>query len=421
MSNGKYKSKKINRVDVDRLREAFEGRTLMVTTDVAKVDMYSGFCDASGTVDEIVRWKNPDQLKEFGDWVDSLGAAKVQLVIEPTGTYGDPLRHMAFKRGWEVFLVSPKRLHDAAEVFDGVPSLHDAKAATLLAKLHAEGLSQPWGAKDNDERLLAAGIRSMVRYDEFKRRNMGRLEAELARYWPEIELVLEKDSATLLALLAEFGGPEGIADEPERARKLMRKASRGSLSSTKIQATIDMAATTTGQPMLEMEKRMLADLARHTDELRLRARLWRRTVEQAIEGIEGVEELGEVVGKATAAVFRSSIGDFRDYHSPAALLKKFGINLKEKSSGKYKGQLKFSKRGPSEARSYLYWATLRMIRLNPVFRAWHKKKTARDGGLKMKSIGALMRKLVKGLWHVARGKTFDATKLFDTSKLALEA
>ena len=421
MSNGKYKSKKFNRVDIDPLRQSFEGETLVVTTDVAKVGMYSGLGDSSGTVDEIVRWNNSDQLEEFADWIDSLGADHVQLVIEPTGTYGDPLRHMAFERGWEVFLVSPKRLHDAAEVFDGVPSLHDAKAATLLAKLHAEGLSQPWGAQDADERILAAAIRTMVRYDDFKRRNMGRLEAELARYWPEVECILKKDSATLLALLVEFKGPEGVAREPARARELMKKASRSSLSSAKIQATIDTAEATVGQPMLEMEKRMLADLARHTDELRQRGRLWRRVVEDAIKGLEGVEELGEVIGEATAAVFRSSIGDFRDFDSPEALLKMFGINLKEKSSGKYKGQLKFTKRGPSEARRYLYWATLRMIRLNPVFRAWHKKKIGRDGGLKMKSIGALMRKLVKGLWHVARGETFDATKLFDTSKLALNA
>ena len=147
--------------------------------------------------------------------------------------------------------------------------------------------------------------------------------------------------------------------------------------------------------------------------------MWRSAVEDAIEGYEDVEAISEVVGKATAAVFKAGVGDFRDFDSPEALLKMFGLNLKEKSSGKHKGQLKISKRGPSEARSYLYWATLRMIHSSPIFKAWHQKKIERDGGLRQKSVVALMRKLVKGLWHVARGKTFDATKLFDVSRLAL--
>lgn len=48
--------------------------------------------------------------------------------MEPTGTYGDGLRALLVSRGVSVFMQSPKRVHDAREVFDGVPSLHDAKS-----------------------------------------------------------------------------------------------------------------------------------------------------------------------------------------------------------------------------------------------------------------------------------------------------
>lgn len=169
--------------------------------------------------------------------------------------------------------------------------------------------------------------------------------------------------------------------------------------------------------MLQAERQALADLAKHIDDVRKKERLWKRRVEEAIEGYDDVENIGEVVGKATAAVFRATVGDFTDYSSPEALLKKFGLNLKEKSSGEQKGELKISKRGPSEARSYLYWATLRQIRDNSIFKAWHRRKIQRDGGVRQKSVIALMRKLVKGLWHVARGAKFDATKLFDVERL----
>jgi len=60
--------------------------------------------------------------------------------MEPGGTYGDALLWQRRQAGIALYRVSPKRVHDAAEVFDGVPSLHDAKAADINAtrkQLHA--------------------------------------------------------------------------------------------------------------------------------------------------------------------------------------------------------------------------------------------------------------------------------------------
>jgi len=53
-----------------------------------------------------------------------------------------------------------------------------------------------------------------------------------------------------------------------------------------------------------------------------------------------------------------------------------------------------------------------------IIKAWYQKKIARDGGVKMKAIVAIMRKMIGSLWHVGKGSRFDASLLFDTSKLA---
>ncbi|MCA1853146.1 MAG: hypothetical protein LC647_12335 [Beggiatoa sp.] len=37
--------------------------------------------------------------------------------------------------------VAHERVHDACEVYDGVPSLHDAKAAQVIERLYFEGAS----------------------------------------------------------------------------------------------------------------------------------------------------------------------------------------------------------------------------------------------------------------------------------------
>jgi len=419
MSNGTYTSVDFQDANQEKLAKQFCDQELVVTTDVAKDEMYTGLAGSDGEVERIVTWQNADELEAFVDWIDGLQARDVVLVIEPSGTYGEPLRQAAEEAGWEVRLVTPKRLNDAAEVFDGVPSLHDAKSSWLLAKLHGEGLSEPWGLKDDVERRLDAYIRGMSRHGQDKRRKLGKLESRLAAFWPEVTTLLKMDSATLLALL-EFGGPQEIADNPEQACKLMKRVSRGQLRPEKREAILESARTTDGKRMVAAEQQELADLAAETDRARRKERLWRSRVEEAVEAYEDAAAVGDVVGAATSGVFRAKIGDFRDFEAPAQLLKKFGLNLKEKSSGKDQGQLKISKRGPGVARSYLYWATLRLIDQNPVFRAWHTRKVERDGGIRSKSVVALMRKLVKGLWHVARGEKFDATKLFDTTRLDLD-
>ena len=73
----------------------------------------------------------------------------------------------------------------------------------------------------------------------------------------------------------------------------------------------------------------------------------------------------------------------------------------------------------------LYLATWRKINTDPFFQAWHRNKVNRDGGPKKAnknvSVIALMRKYLKGLWHVARGESFDSTLLFDVDKLKSES
>ncbi len=60
--------------------------------------------------------------------------AQVEVVMGPSGTYGDALRWQMTERGLPAWRIGPKRVPDAAEVYDRVPSLHDAKAAYLIGR-----------------------------------------------------------------------------------------------------------------------------------------------------------------------------------------------------------------------------------------------------------------------------------------------
>jgi hypothetical protein len=63
---------------------------------------------------------------------------------------------------------------------------------------------------------------------------------------------------------------------------------------------------------------------------------------------------------------------------------------------------------------------LRLVQHEPHFQAWHAAKVQRMAGVhKIRSVVALMRKLLGALWHVGRGAQFEAARLFDAHKLGL--
>jgi len=214
------------------------------------------------SVIDTIKRVHPEQTPEMAECVaQHVGVENVEVVLEPSGTYGDALRGYLAGLGFALYRVSPKRVHDAAEVYDGVPSLHDAKSAYLIGRGHLDGASARWeelSASRRDHHALSA---QLDLYQGQHQANFNRLEAYLNRHWPE-------------------------------------------------------------------------------------------------------------VGETTSLVLATTQGTPLEYAKAHSYLKGLGLNLKERSSGKYVGQLKITKRGPGKARKYLYFAALRCSQQDPVLKAW---------------------------------------------------
>jgi transposase len=317
-----------------------------------------------------------------------------------------------------VFRVSGKRTHDAAEVYDGVPSLHDAKSAAIIAKLHLDGASAAWGPLSEAKRELKAAIATMDLYRTQHQRLIHSLESSLARHWPELTQHLELSSATLVALLARIGGPREVTAASEEARLLLRGMSHGLMSVETIEAVMQSAARSVGVRLLAQERVGLMTLAAEAHRALKEFKKAKGVVER-LSTSGAAQRLAATTGKTTAAVLVADVGDPLDYPSTRAYLKAYGLNLKEKSSGKQKGQLSITKRGPSRARQYLWLAVVRWLQKDAVAKAWYEQKIKRDGGRRARGVTALMRKYAQALFHVARGVALDSTKLFDVSRLRL--
>lgn len=425
MKKDTYRSIQVNDLDEADLRERFQDQSLVLAVDVAKTQMYAALGEPDGRPQQIVSWTHPTETSNWFSLVESVDCREVTLVLEPTGTYGDPLINEATRRGWSVEQVSPKRVKDASEVYDGVPSQHDPKAAVVLLWLYGQGLSRPVRRRSEAQLTLKAHLEPVKWIREDKQRYQQRLCAKLSKYWPEVVDEMETDSATLLMLLMNYGGPRAVAASAPMVVRKMKEVGGARLKEETIQAVLAGARSTVGVIMTDAQRSGLQRLARRVDELRKERRQAEGRLTDVVKAeaeLRPVRELGEVVGMVTAGILWDELGDFRQYEVPKKLIKALGLNLKEHSSGTKQGRLSITKRGSSSAREALYLATLRLIQQDRWFAVWHKQKVAREGGEnKKKSVVALMRKLTKGLWHVARGREFQSEKLFEDNLLSSAA
>lgn len=387
--------------------------------DAAKDLWLGAVVTGEGAVLRTVKWDVLDDRQHVLEMLGALQAqgVKVEVGLEATGTYADAMAEQYLKAGFQVYRVSCKHTHDYAEIYDGVPSAHDAKDAAVVAELVLHGKASHWETPNERQRDLRAAAQRLDWATQEETRHGNRLEGMLARHWPELTRCIGITNATSLALLETYGSPARITGDHVNARALMKKIGRSFLKQEKVDAILKAARTTTGLPVSAEEMALIQMLAKAAREASQRVAEARAIVERLATGIELVSQVGEVVGAVTAAVLVAMLGDFKRYPSTKALLKAAGLNLKVHSSGKQRGRLTITKRGSSVARRWLYMATLRWIKDAPIPRAWYQAKLARNGRMKLKGITALMRKLLVALYHVARGEKLNFSKLFDVTRL----
>jgi transposase len=346
---------------------------------------------------------------------------KVTAAMEPTGTYGDAVRLQLMRVGVPVQMVSPKRTHDSQELFDGVRSMHDPKSAVLVAKLCAMGLSTAWSAPPSTRVRLRALTDLRQHEQRYEEMSFGHLEGVLARHWPEFGQWLDvRGQRSSLQLLSAYPSPARVAQAPEEVKTLLRKASRSRLSEQALAGVIAGAGATLGVPMVTEEEQLVRTLAMQLIAADRSTEALDEQMRALAKDDEVFARLSTWMGAYTAAVVVTRV-DPLQYRGVRQLEKACGLNLREKSSGEYAGRITITKRGPGLVRQVLYMFALRMLKESAAVRAWYKRRRGYTEDSKLRAVVAVMRKLVRAMFHVARGEVFDASKLFDLRRLDLEA
>jgi transposase len=175
---------------------------------------------------------------------------------------------------------------------------------------------------------------------------------------------------------------------------------------------VDSAGSSVGVRAGEWQRRQIQDYAQQALAARAEGQRADRQLRRLAAGHAVLQAQGKVVGVPTACVLWTSTGDPRRYHAAAAYRKAMGLNLVERSSGKYKGRLRISKRGSARSRQWLYFAVLRLIQQSGV-RPWYEAKKARNEDDARIAVVAVMRKLAVALYHVGiDNQEFKPRRLF---------
>ncbi len=413
-----YRATNVKQVNWRKVSEAVKARSLVFSIDVAKKEQFAMLMDNQHATYLTVKW---DHLKETSFLLEHLIALPckyLEIAMEPTGVYGDTLRLQLAQAGFNTVQIPAKRVHDATEIYDGVPSMHDAKSAYLIGRLYWEKIGSVWKESSDQQREMHALCQLYSYHDSQHVANRNRLEALLQRHWPELQQYINLNSVTLEQLLIHYGSPERMMQNPQEAKVYMQKVSRGKLAEKKIETLLESSSKSKGVPCIETECWQLQQLGEELQHSRLKKKEVGAKLESLVETDKEIQPMGSAIGKVSTAMLLGNRLDPRDYSTPYGYRKAFGLNLKEKSSGQYKGQLKITKRGSARARKYLYLACLRLLQHDPIIARWYAAKTqTHDHKHKIKVVTALMRKVSLALWHVGRGEDFDATKLFNLKEV----
>jgi hypothetical protein len=282
MKSKAYRTTDVKRIDLDQLLHTRGTQAAVLGVDVSKKESRL-----------VLRWnfddferpwssRNPGEIGQVLELCRRLSLGRsFSVAMESSGTYGDALRQALSDAGLRVMRVSSKASHDYAEIFDGVDSQHDGKDAAIIAELCAmnKAAPWPWRGKEPWEGEMAVLVEELEETRLQQNRNTGRLEALLARHWPEVLEVAPITSRALQRALHHYGSPAALAADGAADRRLLQW-SRGQFEPQTIQSLLQCAAQSRGVRAGLVESNRLQQIAGPADQSHPpQASPWRQAAE----------------------------------------------------------------------------------------------------------------------------------------------
>jgi len=344
-------------------------------------------------------WKKAEEFKKL------YGLEEVVFGFESTGSYGDPLKQYMQQKGAELIQVNPMHTKRLKELSDNSPNKTDKKDPRVIADILSLGYGltaiMPVGIRADLREL----VQSRENHLEDINRIKNRMEALLARYFPEFLQIMGLTAKTSMYLLKQYTTPEAISQvSVDKLAIEMYKRSRSQMKRSRAETLHEASSNSIGvKQAQEAYKEGMHMLIEHIELLEHQL----LEIEKRITGI--LNQLPESclllsvrgVGLITAAYLLSEVVDFKGYNVEKEIIKYAGLNLYEVSSGKHKGQKKISKRGRTRLRKILFMAVLNMVKKGGIYHNDYQEYLKR-GMKKIKAMTILMKRLLKMVFAIVK-------------------
>lgn len=367
---------------------------------VAQLDRADGTCLWHGTVTtDQLGWQTLERaMRDHGaSWSDTL------IIMEATGIYHLAWAERLVRAGGEVYVLNPllvARLESFANALRQHKTDHvDVRRMTEVARLHAGELER---------------FRYRVTPAEHARRQLDHARGTLRRTLTNVKKALQShvelvfpallaakiatDSARAAAILKAAPTAEAWLALPQPKRRELATNKTAALDEACRQTLADAAVSAACAPtvltLLATMQSLVTELENCDQQICCRRPADRVRLIMSIPGF------GERTATVMATYLPESFQGWGKKRTIAARLQAlFGTDPRLRSSGKWVGTVKMSKRGITSGRTALFQASFCSLRTDPENAAYYQ--TLRKAGKKHKqAIVDLMRKQVRRLTAV---------------------
>ncbi len=400
--------------------------TLVVGADIAKKVHVARACDVRGVeLGKPLTFDNTRHgFERLITWIQSLmldhSCDNVVFGVEPTGHYWMNLVQFLRHGGIQVVLVNPLHVKKTKELEDNSPTKNDRKDARVIGLLAKDGRYSVPHIPEDIYADLRVGMNERDRLSEDLKRVQGRIHNWLDRFFPEFtEVFKDWEGKAALVCLHQFPCPTDIQEKT--TSEIVQAWRDGGISRgvgmSKANLLKEKAKQSIGLTEgLQMGHRELSILLCQYDLYQEQLDLLMSEIERLVSQIPGTPEMMSIpgVGLVTVAGFLAEVGDLANYGNPRQIQKLAGLNLRENSSGKHKGQTKISRRGRPKLRSLLFRGVIPLLAKNAEFQELHRYYTQRTQNplKRMQSAIALSCRLIRVLFTLGRKQVpYDPAKV----------
>jgi transposase len=347
----------------------------------------------------------------------AVSPAEIGIGLEATGPYWENLYYQLARQGYALILLHPSQTHQFAQR-RGLRAKTDRLDATTIARVVLSDEARPAYVPNE----LVATYRELVRLHSNLADEIGRYRNEIRALlfvlFPEFTQVFaDPCRPTALALLKLYSTPMAFATASlaDLSAKLV-ELSKGHYSLKTAQRLIDLAQHSPASGVASKARAtglvILCDQLLHTQ---TNLEKLETELEQLLAHDKAAQVLDELAefGPKTIAGLRAELGEVERFSNCNQIVAYAGLDLTVKQSGKWKGQLKLSKRGSGRLRGLLYMAALVSLRLKgSAFGEYYRH--LRDNGLNGRSaLMAVMRKLLITAYSLLKNDShYDPTKVW---------